>query len=154
MKCIDLNCDMGEMPEALANGSQETLMRYISSANIACGGHAGDVGMMRKTIEQALRHRVAIGAHPGYEDPANFGRIELQLVPEQISASVLRQLLVICIRQLVGHNSGGVQQSPEWIPASSICCMIPPIITVPVLSRTASTSNSNASSKKRSIRMG
>jgi 5-oxoprolinase (ATP-hydrolysing) subunit A len=93
MKCIDLNCDMGEMPEALANGSQETLMRYISSANIACGGHAGDVRMMRKTIEQALRHRVAIGAHPGYEDPANFGRIELQLAPEQISASVLRQLL-------------------------------------------------------------
>jgi UPF0271 protein len=95
MKRIDLNCDMGEMPEALANGSQETLMQYISSANIACGGHAGDVGMMRKTIEQALRHRVAIGAHPGYEDPANFGRIELQLTPEQISASVLRQLLAL-----------------------------------------------------------
>lgn len=95
MKRIDLNCDMGEVPEALTNGSQETLMQYISSANIACGGHAGDVGMMRKTIEQALRHRVAIGAHPGYEDPANFGRIELQLTPEQVSASVRRQLLAL-----------------------------------------------------------
>lgn len=92
MKCIDLNCDMGEMPEMLSDGTQEMLMRYITSANIACGGHAGDVGVMRATIQQALRHKIAIGAHPGYEDRANFGRIELQLAPEQISSSVLRQL--------------------------------------------------------------
>lgn len=92
MKHIDLNCDMGEMPEALADGTQEMLMRYITSANIACGGHAGDAQIMRETIRQALRHNVAVGAHPGYEDPANFGRIELQLAPEQISSSVLSQL--------------------------------------------------------------
>jgi UPF0271 protein len=92
MKHIDLNCDMGEIPEALADGTQESLMRYISSANIACGGHAGDAKMMRETIKQAMLHNVAIGAHPGYEDRANFGRIELQLTPEEISSSVLRQL--------------------------------------------------------------
>jgi UPF0271 protein len=92
MNYIDLNCDMGEMPEALADGTQESLMRYISSANIACGGHAGDDQMMRETIQQALRHNVAIGAHPGYEDRTNFGRTELQLTPEEISSSVLRQL--------------------------------------------------------------
>jgi 5-oxoprolinase (ATP-hydrolysing) subunit A len=92
MKHIDLNCDMGELPEAIADGTQEALMPYISSANIACGGHAGDEQMMRTTIEQALRHNVAVGAHPGYEDPANFGRVELQLTPREIAASVERQL--------------------------------------------------------------
>jgi UPF0271 protein len=92
MKHIDLNCDMGEIPEALADGTQQALMPYISSANIACGGHAGDAAMMRETIQQALRHNVAIGAHPGYEDRPNFGRIELQLAPEEISSSVLHQL--------------------------------------------------------------
>lgn len=92
MKRIDLNCDMGEMPEMLADGSQEALMQYISSANIACGGHAGDTFTMRATIEQALRAKVAVGAHPGYEDRANFGRIELQHTPEEIATFVERQL--------------------------------------------------------------
>jgi 5-oxoprolinase (ATP-hydrolysing) subunit A len=95
MKLIDLNCDMGEMPQALADGSQEALMKYVSSANIACGGHVGDAQMMRTTVEQAQRRKVAVGAHPGYEDRANFGRIELQLTPEQISASVHRQIVAL-----------------------------------------------------------
>jgi 5-oxoprolinase (ATP-hydrolysing) subunit A len=95
MKRIDLNCDVGEMAEALANGSQESLLHYVSSANIACGGHAGDAHMMRVTIQQALRRKVAVGAHPGYEDRANFGRIELQLAPERISAFVCRQILTL-----------------------------------------------------------
>jgi UPF0271 protein len=92
MRAIDLNCDMGEMPELLADGTQEELMRSISSANIACGGHAGNAEMMRATVEQALRYGVSIGAHPGYEDPANFGRKELHLRPDEISASVYRQI--------------------------------------------------------------
>jgi UPF0271 protein len=95
MKRIDINCDMGELPEALTDGTQEELMRYISSANIACGGHAGDAHTMRATMEQALRYKVAIGAHPGYEDRANFGRTELQLNPEQIADSVHNQLLTL-----------------------------------------------------------
>jgi UPF0271 protein len=95
MKHIDLNCDMGEMPAALSDGTQETLMRYITSANIACGGHAGDARMMRETIQQAVRHNVAVGAHPGYEDRTNFGRLELHLAPEEVSALVLRQLLAL-----------------------------------------------------------
>lgn len=92
MKFIDVNCDVGEIPEAIADGSQEALMPYISSVNIACGGHAGDTQMMRATIGQALQHRLSIGAHPGYEDPANFGRLELQLSSEEIAASVHRQI--------------------------------------------------------------
>ena len=97
MKRIDLNCDMGELPEALTDGTQEELMRYISSANIACGGHAGDAHTMRATMEQALRYKVAIGAHPGYEDRVNFGRTELQLNPEQIADSVHNQLLTLAV---------------------------------------------------------
>jgi 5-oxoprolinase (ATP-hydrolysing) subunit A len=93
MKYIDLNCDMGELPEALAD--QEAIMPFISSANIACGGHAGDANTMRATIEQALRHRVAVGAHPSYEDPANFGRKALRLSFDEIAGSVHRQILAL-----------------------------------------------------------
>ncbi len=92
MKRIDLNCDMGELPEAIADGTQEALMRSITSANVACGGHAGDEHTMRTTIEQALRARVAIGAHPGYPDRANFGRLELKLPAETIAGSVFEQV--------------------------------------------------------------
>jgi UPF0271 protein len=95
MKRIDLNCDMGELPQALSDGTQEELMRFISSANIACGGHAGDAHTIHATIEQALRHKVTIGAHPGYRDPANFGRTELQLSQEEIADSVHDQLLTL-----------------------------------------------------------
>ncbi len=95
MTSIDLNCDMGEMPEALADGTQEALMRYISSANVACGGHAGDAAMMRTTVQQALRHGVSVGAHPGYEDPANFGRNALHLAPKEITELVHRQILAL-----------------------------------------------------------
>jgi len=93
MIAIDINSDMGELPEAVADGSQEALMQFITSANIACGGHAGDEQTMRATIEQAQRWNTAVGAHPGYEDRANFGRVELSLTSEEIAGSVYRQLI-------------------------------------------------------------
>lgn len=89
---MDLNCDMGEVPEAVADGTQESLMASLTSVNIACGGHAGDSRTMRATIEQALRWKLDVGAHPGYADRANFGRVELQLPPEEIADSVLEQV--------------------------------------------------------------
>jgi UPF0271 protein len=92
MKRIDLNCDMGELPEAIADGTQEALMRSVTSVNIACGGHAGDERTMKTTIEQAQRWKVAIGAHPGYADRVNFGRLELKLPPKEIAASVFEQV--------------------------------------------------------------
>src|SRR5580704_17973212 len=95
MKRVDLNCDMGELPEMLADGSQEALMKFVTSANVACGGHAGDEEMMRTTIEQALRHGVAVGAHPGYEDRENFGRVALNLSAEEIRSSVYRQVVTL-----------------------------------------------------------
>jgi UPF0271 protein len=95
MNRIDLNCDMGEMPEHISNGTQEALMRSITSVNIACGGHAGDAQTMATTIQQALRHKLAIGAHPGYADRPNFGRIELNLSPEEVADSVYNQVCLL-----------------------------------------------------------
>jgi UPF0271 protein len=92
MKSIDLNCDMGEMPEAIADGTQESLMPFLTSVNIACGGHAGDEETMAATIRQALRWKLAIGAHPGYADRANFGRLELDIMPAAVSDSVFQQV--------------------------------------------------------------
>jgi UPF0271 protein len=92
VKSIDLNCDMGELPEAIADGTQESLMEFLTSVNIACGGHAGDEVTMRTTVDQALRRDLAIGAHPGYADRANFGRVELDLPQEAIAESVYEQV--------------------------------------------------------------
>ena len=92
MKRIDLNCDMGELPQAIADGTQEALMPSFTSINIACGGHAGDAQTMQTTIEQALRWNLSIGAHPGYPDRANFGRVELTLSPDDIADSVYQQV--------------------------------------------------------------
>jgi UPF0271 protein len=91
-KRIDLNCDMGELPHAIADGTQEALMPSVTSVNIACGGHAGDPQTMDTTIEQALRCKLAIGAHPGYPDRANFGRLELDLTAGAIADSVYQQV--------------------------------------------------------------
>ncbi|MFI5056934.1 MAG: 5-oxoprolinase subunit PxpA [Candidatus Acidiferrales bacterium] len=89
---IDLNCDMGELTEAIADGTQEALMRSITSVNVACGGHAGDERTMKTTVEQALRWKLAIGAHPGYPDRANFGRLELKLPVDAIADTVFEQV--------------------------------------------------------------
>ncbi len=73
-RIIDLNCDMGE---GLHNDA--LLMPLISSANISCGFHAGDIETMKRTVELALQNNVAIGAHPGFDDKANFGRVEISI---------------------------------------------------------------------------
>jgi UPF0271 protein len=89
---IDLNCDMGELPDAAV---EEALMPHITSANVACGGHAGDQGTMRRTVDLARRHGVAVGAHPGYPDRANFGRLELALSAEEIAQTVCDQIMAL-----------------------------------------------------------
>ena len=89
---IDLNCDMGEAPEAIANGAQEEIMPYLTSVNIAGGGHAGDEASIAATVEQAKRHGLAVGAHPGYPDRANFGRLAMEMSPEEIAETVWRQV--------------------------------------------------------------
>jgi UPF0271 protein len=89
---IDLNADLGESPEALAGGADFELMRYITSANVACGGHAGDESTMRQTVEAAKKLNVAVGAHPSYPDRENFGRLESPMPPAALESSVRQQI--------------------------------------------------------------
>lgn len=87
---IDINCDMGE-----GIGNDELLMPFISSANIACGYHAGDEKIMQQTIETAIKNKVAIGAHPSFFDKKNFGRTEMNLPADGIYDLVILQLRTI-----------------------------------------------------------
>jgi 5-oxoprolinase (ATP-hydrolysing) subunit A len=87
MNPIDLNCDLGEGAD-----HDDELMPLVTSANIACGAHAGDAGTMRAAIAGALRHGVAIGAHPGFADPAHFGRRELPITGAEAAELVRRQI--------------------------------------------------------------
>ena len=84
---IDLNCDMGENI-----GNDEEIMPYISSANIACGFHAGDSKTMQATVRLAKRHGVYVGAHPSWLDLEGFGRREMSLPPDEVEALILYQV--------------------------------------------------------------
>ena len=84
---IDLNADLGE-----GCGNDEALIKLISSANVACGWHAGDAATMLQTVKWALANDVAIGAHPSFPDRENFGRTEMQRDPEAVYADVLYQI--------------------------------------------------------------
>lgn len=89
---IDINADLGESEESTASGADFELMRYITSANVACGGHAGDERTMRETLSVAKELNLAVGAHPGYPDRVNFGRVESPLSLAEIDASVREQI--------------------------------------------------------------
>lgn len=95
MKRIDLNCDLGEMAGLAAGEIEAALLASVSSANVACGAHAGDASTMERTIRAALSRGVQIGAHPGYPDREHFGRVELELSAEQIAGSVYEQLIAL-----------------------------------------------------------
>jgi 5-oxoprolinase (ATP-hydrolysing) subunit A len=90
MPAIDINCDMGE-----GIGNDELIMPFISSANIACGYHAGNETIIRQTIELAQKNKVAIGAHPSFFDRENFGRTEMNLDPDKIYDIIILQLRLL-----------------------------------------------------------
>ncbi len=92
MKKIDLNCDMGESFGAYKLGMDEKVIQYITSANIACGWHAGDPQVMDKTVEMAVEHGVGVGAHPGYPDLPGFGRRNMDCTPDEIRSYVAYQV--------------------------------------------------------------
>ena len=92
---MDINSDLGESEESLANGTDFELMRYITSANVACGGHTGDEHTMRETVRIAKQLGVAVGAHPGYPDRENFGRIESPMSAAEIEATVRDQITAL-----------------------------------------------------------
>jgi UPF0271 protein len=89
---VDLNSDVGEGFGAWSIGADRELMPLITSANIACGFHAGDPDAMRATVDLARRHGVAVGAHPGYPDRQGFGRRRMDLTPAEIESAVLYQI--------------------------------------------------------------
>ncbi len=91
-KIIDINSDVGEKSEALTDGSEEKLISLISSANIACGGHTGDAHSILEIMKLCKKYDVGIGAHPSYPDRLNFGRIELNLSPAEITQFVYYQV--------------------------------------------------------------
>ncbi len=98
MPRVDLNCDLGE-----GAGHDAELMPLVTSANIACGAHAGDEATMRATVALAKKHGVAIGAHPGFFDRANFGRVERPVSPGEVQGLVHDQVLQL---QLIARGVG------------------------------------------------
>ena len=89
---VDLNCDLGESFGPYTLGDDRGVMGSITSANIACGAHAGDPGVMRLTVRLALESGVAVGAHPGFSDRAGFGRREIAMRPGEVEDLVLVQI--------------------------------------------------------------
>jgi UPF0271 protein len=90
MPTTDINCDLGE-----GIGNEAFIIPYISSANIACGYHAGDVNTMYQTVELAVKHNVSVGAHVSYLDKANFGRTEMNLPGDEVYELVEQQLIIL-----------------------------------------------------------
>ena len=91
---IDINCDVGE-----GMGNEADLFPFISSCNVACGGHAGDEAMMRWIVSLARKHHVKIGAHPSYPDFPNFGRVSIDISPKELSETIqcqVAQLGLVC----------------------------------------------------------
>ncbi|WP_432777064.1 5-oxoprolinase subunit PxpA [Brevibacillus gelatini] len=107
MKVVDLNCDMGESFGAYKLGNDQEILQYISSANIACGFHAGDPSTMRKTVKLALESRVAIGAHPGLPDLVGFGRRNMDISAQDAYDLVVYQIGAL---QAFVQAEGGVMQ--------------------------------------------
>jgi len=89
---VDLNCDLGESFGAYKVGADEDILRFVTSANIACGFHAGDPGVMRTTVKLALENEVAIGAHPGLPDLIGFGRRNMDISPQEAYDMVVYQI--------------------------------------------------------------
>src|ERR1700730_14967242 len=92
MAGVDFNSDLGESLGLWERGADDAMMQVISSANVACGFHAGDPGGMRETLAKAQRHRVAVGAHPGLPDLLGFGRRRMDVSPRDVRDYVLYQI--------------------------------------------------------------
>lgn len=91
-RSIDLNCDLGECEDANQIQTDAELLQIVTSANIACGGHAGDRASMERTVRAAVACGVAVGAHPSYPDRANFGRVPVSMEPDALRESVEEQV--------------------------------------------------------------
>ena len=95
-KTVDINADVGE-----GLGNEALLMPYLSSCNIACGGHAGDAKTMTEVVRLAKKHKVKIGAHPSFPDPLNFGRAVMDISAADLYSSLKSQIRIL---QQILHN--------------------------------------------------
>lgn len=95
MPTIDLNCDMGELPPGHTRNYDAEIMPFISSCNIACGFHSGTPALMEQTIQAAIRHQVAIGAHPSYNDREHFGRVSQTVDDTTLMAELRYQIYAL-----------------------------------------------------------
>ncbi len=102
---IDINCDMGESYGNYKTGNDAAVFPFITSCNVACGFHGGDPLHIEATIQNALKHGVQIGAHPGYPDLSGFGRRRMHIVPDELRAIVKYQIAAIksLTESLGGH---------------------------------------------------
>jgi UPF0271 protein len=125
---IDLNADLGEGCD-----TDEQLLTLVSSANIACGWHAGDASTMRRSVRWAIQNHVAIGAHPSFPDRENFGRSAMQLPPEEIIAGMLYQLGALDaivraeggqLRHVKPHGALYNQAARDAVLANAICAAV------------------------------
>ncbi len=92
---MDINSDMGEINRLLDDGTYEKLMNYVTSINLACGGHAGDETMMTAMVALAKDKGVNVGAHPSYPDKENFGRIDMDMDQNELLDSVRDQIQLL-----------------------------------------------------------
>jgi UPF0271 protein len=91
-KSIDLNADIGEYTGTSGAALDNSILDLVSSASIACGAHAGDLEVMQRTVDSALKRGVTIGAHPSYPDRENFGRREMEILEEELTGQLVSQI--------------------------------------------------------------
>ena len=107
LQSIDLNCDLGESFGNYLIGNDDLIMPYITSCNVACGFHGGDPLHIYNTLQNAKKHGLRVGVHPGYPDLNGFGRRDLKMSPKELSTSVIYQISAV-----IGMaNSMGIQVS-------------------------------------------
>lgn len=101
---VDLNADLGESWDRWRSGEDVLLLDVVTSANVCCGAYAGDEELMRVTCEAAVRRGVAIGAQVGYRDPEHFGRVFVDLPPDDLTLDVVRQVQLL---DTIARSAGG-----------------------------------------------
>lgn len=130
MPSIDLNCDLGESFGAYKIGMDEAVIPYITSANIACGYHAGDPVVMEKTVALCREYQVHAGAHPGFPDLTGFGRRNMNVSPEEARAYVLYQVGAlkgfcdaagICLSHVKPHGALYNMAGKDYALARAVC---------------------------------
>ena len=117
---IDINCDMGESFGLYTYGHDADMLPLISSANVACGFHAGDPTVMRTTVAGAKAHKVKVGAHVGFPDRMGFGRRNMQVTPQEFKDYTTYQMGSLAA--FVSGSGGAVREPPRGSPTGYKGC--------------------------------